>query len=686
MALLRSFPIVLWGLVAVHAEEGMWTYNNFPSQKLNALHGFAPSEQWLEKARLASVRLAQGCSASFVSPNGLILTNHHCATACIQDLSTPEKDYLAKGFWARQEGEELRCPNVEANQLAEITDVTAAITKVTSGKKDQEANEARKAEIARLEKAAATSENVRCDVVTLYGGGHYELYKYRRYQDVRLVFAPELGIALFGGDPDNFMFPRYNLDLSFLRAYDNGRPAASPNFFAVSKSGPKEGDLTFVSGHPGGTYRQLTIAQLELERDFVKPHLLYSFSELRGNLVQFQQRGAEQKRVSQSYLLSVENTIKAFKGEQAALTSKDFFKQLQAKEVDFRKRVMADRKLAFGMGGLWDEMEAVVKRERALFLRYIYLAAGFRTSLFAHARQLVRLADELAKPNEKRLEEYTESRLPQLRQYLLSTAPVSKELEIEKMTFALTKLVEALGPDDPDVRRILGKQSPREIATSMVNGTQLDQPQVCKRLLEGGKAALDQSTDPMIGLARKIDPAARAVRKQHEDEVESPIKRLGEKLAQARFAVYGASIYPDATFTLRLSVGQVKGWMESGRMVHPFTIFGGAFERHTGSDPFALPGSWLDAKEKLNPQTHFNFVTTNDIIGGNSGSPVFNKDLQLVGLIFDGNIHSLGGNYGFDPEVNRAVAVDSAGIMEALEKVYGAGRVVNELFRPPPAP
>lgn len=666
---------------AALAEEGMWTYNNFPGQKLKAQYGFAPTDQWLESVRLSSVRLALGCSASFVSPNGLIMTNHHCSTQCIEALSTAQKNYIETGYMARIEGEELRCPNSEANQLTGITDVTATVNKATAGLKDQAANEARKAAIAKLEKDCATSEQVRCDVVTLYGGGRYELYRYKRYQDVRLVFAPEVGIAFFGGDPDNFMFPRYNLDVTFLRAYEDGKPAATPHHFKWSASGPKEGELTFVSGHPGGTDRQLTISQIELDRDFARPYILQVLSELRGNLVQFQQRGPEQKRISEAYLLQVENSLKAFKGEHRALLSKPFFEQLRAKESEFRKRVMADPKLAKEMGSVWRDMEKVVDKERSLFLRNMHLnsANGYRSALYMNARHLLRLPEELAKPNEKRLEEYTDSRLPQLKQAIMSKAPIYKELEIEKMTFSFTKMVEALGPDDPDVRMILGRRSPREVATALVNGTKLDNAETRKRLLEGGKAAIDSMNDPMVMFASKLDALSRNVRKQFEDEVESPQKSIAEKLAKARFAAYGTSIYPDATFTLRLSYGTVKGWMENGRQVPPFTNLNGAFERHTGSDPFDLPKSWLNAKNKLNPQTHFNFVTTNDIIGGNSGSPVVNQSREIIGLIFDGNIHSLGGNFGFDATVNRAVAVDSSGLLEALDKVYGAQRVLQEI-------
>lgn len=674
--------LVVWAVLSrVQAEEGMWLLNNFPSQKVKAQYGFLPTEAWLESVRLSSVRLAFGCSASFVSPHGLIMTNHHCATQCLEALSTPQKNYIQSGYLARIEGDEIRCPNFEANQLVEITDVTARIRKATAGLSDQKANEARKAEFAKLEKECATSEQVRCDVVTLYGGGRYELYRYRRFQDLRLVFAPEVAIAFFGGDPDNFMFPRYNLDVTFLRAYDQGKPASTPHYFPWSSTGVREGDLTFVSGHPGGTDRQLTIAQLELDRDFVRPYIVMVLSELRGNLTQFQQRGPEQKRISQAYLLQVENSLKANRGEHAALLSKSFFEQLRAREKDFQRRVLANPKLAKEMGSVWRDMEKVVEKERALFLRNLYLnsANGYRSTLFLQARHLLRLAEELAKPNEKRLEEYTDARLPQLRQLILSPAPIHKELEIEKMTFSFTKMVEALGPDDPDVRMILGRKSPREVATALIQGTRLDDVNVRKRLLEAGKPALDSLNDPMIAFASKLDALSRRVRKEYEEQVESPQKSLAEKLAKARFAVYGTSIYPDATFTLRLSYGSVKGWVENGKPIPPFTTLGGVFERHTGSEPFALPDSWLKARNQLNLETHFNFVTTNDIVGGNSGSPVINRKREIVGLIFDGNIHSLGGNFGFDSAVNRAVAVDSTAVIEALEKIYDARRLLEEI-------
>jgi hypothetical protein len=619
------------------------------------------------------VRLAEGCSASFVSPAGLILTNYHCAASCVQQLSNASRDYSATGFSAAAQADEIRCPRQEVNVLVEILDVTARMR----GKN----LEARNAETARVEKECATSDSLRCEVVTLYGGGVYDLYKYRRYQDVRLVFAPEFGTAFFGGDPDNFMFPRYNLDMAFLRIYENGQPVPTKDYLRLSAAGAKEGDLTFVSGHPGGTNRQHTIDMLEMERDFTQPSVLMYLSEYRGMLAEFQTRGEEQRRVSQDALLFTENSLKAIKGEFHALLEKPFFEHKVAEEREFQRRVNADPKLKAQYGNAWDEIALTDVKERRLYPRYRYLelVSGFQSDLYRQGRRLVRGAAEYPKPNTERLPEYADARKPEIRQLVLSPAPINPEFEIERLTFSLTKLREELGPDDAAVHEIFGTRSPREIASDAVRNTKLGDLAVRKALLDGGKKDVDASTDPMILLARRVDSIARQVRKEWEKEVESPQTSALEKLGAARFAAFGTSIYPDATFTLRLSYGVVKGWNENGKPVAPFTTFAGIFERATGSDPFQLAPSWIDAKPRLNLQTPFNFVTTNDIIGGNSGSPVINKDGQLVGLIFDGNIHSLGGNYGFDENLNRAVAVDSRAILEALDKIYRARRVLDEL-------
>jgi hypothetical protein len=398
-------------------------------------------------------------------------------------------------------------------------------------------------------------------------------------------------------------------------------------------------------------------------------------------LGQFQTRGEEQRRITQDELLFIENSLKADKGEYRSLLEKPFFAQKLAEERDFQKRINADPKLKQQYGGLWDQVAATVRKQRQLWIRYMYLESGlgFQSDLFKHARRLTRMAAEFSKPNGERLPGYSDARKPELQQATLSAAPIYPELEIEKLAWSLSKLREMLGPDDPIVKQIFGQRSPREIASEAVRATKLIDPAVRKSLMDGGQAALNGSNDPMIALAKLEDPIARQVRKQWEDEVQSAQTPALEKLAAARFAVYGTSLYPDATFTLRLSFGTVKGVVENGIPVPPFTTLGGAFDRATGREPFALAPSWLKAKSKLNLATPFDFSTTNDIIGGNSGSPVINKDAQLVGLIFDGNIHSLGGNYGFDEALNRAVAVDARAIREALEKIYGAERVLEEI-------
>jgi hypothetical protein len=663
------------------AEEGMWTFNNFPSETVRQAYGFNPSQQWLDEVRLSSVRLAQGCSGSFVSGEGLVLTNHHCVSACIQQLSTPQTNLQADGFFAATLADERRCPNLEVNQLVEITDVTEAVNKATAGAEGQKFAETSKAEFSRIEKTCATSDDTRCDVVTLYGGGQYNLYKYRRYQDVRLVFAPEFAIAFFGGDPDNFTFPRYDLDVAFLRIYENDSLVKTPHHFTWSRRPAKEGDLTFVSGHPGGTDRNLTIAQLAYQRDHTLPNRLILLAELRGMFSQYATRGAEQSRTVSNSLFGVENSLKALRGQREALVRQSFFQQKEAAERSFRDKVDADPKLREAYGGAWDKIAAAVARLSQFSREFNELEAAFAitSDLMAQARNIVRWAEEQTKPDEKRLRGFNDSTLPALRQRVLSPAPIYPELEIEKLTYGLTRLREQLGASHEAVRAVLGKQSPREIATEAVNDTALKTVEGRKALFEGGKAAVDASNDPMIALARKVDPFARAVRTRYEDEVQAVYQQAGGDIGKARFAVFGTSIYPDATFTLRLSYGSVKGYEENGRRVNPVTILGGAFERHTGSEPFALPESWLKNKDRLNLTTPFNMATTNDIIGGNSGSPVINKDREIVGLVFDGNIQSLGGNYGFDESVNRAVSVHSAAIAEALDKIYGTQRLLKEL-------
>ncbi len=676
------FVIILFGVSPnLLADEGMWTLNNFPKKLFEKKYHTAPTDEWLKHVQLSSARLAGGCSGSFVSSTGLVMTNHHCAASCIEQLSNSKKDFIASGFYAKKAEDEVKCPEIEVNKLMNISDVTAQIQAATKNLSGKDFNDKLKAETAKIEKAcSAGSERVRCDVVTLYHGGAYNLYQYERYQDVRLVFAPEFAAAFFGGDPDNFMFPRYDLDISFLRVYDQGHPLQTKDFFKWSKDGAKDSDLTFVTGHPGSTSRLLTISDLELLRDLKLPKNLMYLSELRGLLTEFQKRGPEQKRFSNGRLFGVENSLKGMKGRFLTLTDKKFFAERVNKEQELIKKISANPKLKKEFSSAWKENKEANEKLKNIYYELDFIENNsYGSKLFQIARNLVRASEELQKPNEKRFHEFTDSALPQMKQYLFTTAPIYDEFEIAMMTFSLTKVREYLTADHPFVKKLLGKKSPAELAEYLIHNTKLKDIKLREQLLKDGKASIDSSTDVLIEFAKLIDPEARRVRKIYEDEIESILKKNAEKIAQAQFAVYGSQTYPDATFTLRISYGQVKGYQENGHTVNPVTTFEGAYDRHTGKDPFELPETWMKAKERVNLKTPLDFCSTNDIIGGNSGSPVINKDAEVVGIIFDGNIQSLGGDFGFDESVNRAVAVDSPGIIEALDKIYDAGRITSEL-------
>jgi hypothetical protein len=672
---------------APRADEGMWTFNGFPREKVAKAYGFTPDDAWLDHVRLSSARLAEGCSASFVSPDGLVMTNHHCAHTCIEQLSTARKDFVKSGFLARALANEVKCPTIEVNQLVAITDVTVRVDEATKGLGGKAFHEAKRAATAKLEAECQTSDALRCEVVTLFAGGRYDLYRYRRMQDVRLVFAPEFATAFFGGDSDNFMFPRYDLDVAFLRVYDGEKPARLDHWLRWSSAGAKDGELTFVSGHPGSTSRQLTVAQLEYERDFALPERLVDLAEYRGLLTEYQRRGAEEARHSNVELFYAENAFKARKGRVDALRDRDFFGQKVEAERNFRARLLArDPATAREVEAAYEAIaraQDVLRRIRVPY-RWVEARKGFDGKLFELARDLVRGAEERAKPSGARLEEYRDSALPELTQHLFSTAPIHRELEVLRLGHGLAKLRERLGADHPLVKQVLGRRSPDEVAADAVRRTKLFDVAYRQRLWRGGKAAVVEATkDPMIALAALVEPHARAVRTRHDEEVKAVERKSGELIARARFDLDGASTYPDATFTLRLSYGQVKGWAEEdGRQVTPFTTFAGAFERNTGRDPFALPASWLAARPRLDLTTPLNLATTNDIIGGNSGSPVVNARAEIVGLVFDGNLQSLAGDYGFDERVNRTVAVDARALMQALSKIYGADRLVRELLPP----
>jgi hypothetical protein len=676
--------VFLFGLSAgtAQADEGMWTFDNFPAAKVETAYGVKIDQPWLDKVRAASVRLTNGCSASVVSGQGLVLTNHHCVVDCVQDLSSADTDYVQDGFLTKAREEERQCPGQQAEILTEITDVTDTIRAAGAGLTGQAFNRARDAAVARLEEEGCIGdERYRCQVVSLYRGGQYKLYKYRRYADVRLVFAPEIATAFFGGDPDNFNFPRFNLDMAFLRLYEDGKVVETPQHLTWVARAPQEGEATFVSGNPGSTGRLLTVAQLETQRDLSIPVSQLQRSELRGRLIAFSEVSAENKRIATDPLFGVENSFKVFFGRQFALNDSAFMDAKRAAEAELKGKIAADPALAREIGDPWSEIEAAqtAYAEQYLPYRQIEAAAGGGSDLFGYARTLVRAAQERTKPSTERLPEYSEARLSLLEKRLLDARPVDKDLEALYLRFWLSKTREYLTTDHPAVQQLLGKESPEGLAQALV-ASRLDDPAVRKALWEGGLTAVQASQDPMIQLALRMDPLAREVREAWETEVEAPTARAAERVAAARFAAYGDAVYPDATFTLRLSYGQVQGWTHRGQTIPATTTFAGLYQRATGADPYALAPRWIAAKDKLNPDTVYNFVTTNDIIGGNSGSPVVNAKGEVLGAAFDGNIHSLGGDYGYDGSVNRTVVAATSAATEALEKVYGLTGLLDELM------
>jgi nicotinamide mononucleotide adenylyltransferase len=669
---------------AAVADEGMWLYNEPPKDKIKAKYGFELTQPWLDHVRLSSVRFNNGGSGSFVSPDGLTFTNHHVGAACVQQLSTEGHDYIKSGFYAKTQADEAKCPNLELNQLVGIDDVTDKVNAaVKPGMSAAETGASQRAAMSQIEKDCTTSSGLRCDVVTFYSGQVYNLYKYKKYTDVRLVFAPEFDIAFFGGDPDNFTYPRYDLDITFFRVYENGSPAHSDNYLKWSATGVADADLIFVSGHPGNTGRLLTMAQLEFLRDVQYPSVLNILKRRIALLEDFNKQSAENARVAKEDLFGLQNSLKGVNGYQSGLLDKTIMDQKAADEAKLRASFKSDPKNA-GVVDPWDEIAQAIKVQQSIYmnLTYVERLRGF-PRLATNARTLVRAATEKTLPNQDRLREFRDSALPSLEQQLFSTEPIYKNLEIVDLTESLTEMEEALGKDNPDVQKVLQGKTPSDVAKDLINNTKLDDVSARKQLYEGGKAVIDASTDPLIVVMRAIDADARAVRKEFEDKVDSVVRRDGGAVAKARFAQSGFTQPPDATFTLRLSYGVVKGYEENGKAIPFATNLGGAYEHaaeHGSQPPYSLPESWIKSKSTLDLKTPFNFVSTADIIGGNSGSPTVNKKGEVVGIIFDGNIQSLPWNFAYSDAQGRAVSVDSRAIQEALRKIYGATALADELM------
>ncbi|HEX8174549.1 MAG TPA: S46 family peptidase [Pyrinomonadaceae bacterium] len=669
------------------ADEGMWTFNNVPREEIKRKYGFEVTDAWLKKVQLASVRFNNGGSGSFVSADGLVLTNYHIVEDIVGEISTPEKDYAKLGFVARTRGEEVKAPSLELNVLQSIEDVTARVNgAVKQGMADAEAFTARRAEISAIEAESLKATGLRSDVVTLYQGGQYNLYRYKKYTDVRLVFAPEFQAAFFGGDPDNFNFPRFNIDMALVRVYENDKPVRPESYFKWSKSGAKEGELVFVTGHPGSTSRLNTVAHLNQLRETSIPIIIRLLERREAMLKKYMSMGEEQTRRAQNELNSIQNSLKVYRGQLAGLRDKSLIDRKTRAEDALRKSIASNPERQKMYGDAWTAISGAHStlptyiRERRIFDQ----AGGFNSVLFTYARTLVRLAAESQKPNAERLPEYTDARRASLELSLYSPAPVYDEFEKLKLADSIGFMVELLGADHPLVKQILNGKTPEALAAELIDGTKLKDPAARKELAAGGLQAIEASTDPMIVLARLIDARARELRKRYESEVTGVERANYAKIARALFETEGTKLYPDATFTLRLSYGKVAGYMENGQKIPAFTTLGGLYERSEkfkAQFPYNLPPRWTQKRSAIDLKTPFNFVSTNDIIGGNSGSPTINKDAELVGLIFDGNIQSLVGDFMYDESVNRAISVDSRGMLEILRKVFDAKELADELTR-----
>lgn len=658
------------------ADEGMWLFNDLPLDRLEQQHGFAPDADWARQLMLSSVRFNNGGSGSFVSSDGLVLTNHHVASDTLFKLSTPERNILEDGYLARERSEELKAPDLELNRLEEIVDVTERVEQAV--KKEMSAEEAaaaRRAVLAEIEQESLEETGLRSDVVTLYGGAQYHLYRYKRYTDVRLVWAPEQKIAFFGGDADNFEYPRYCLDVTLLRVYEDDKPVELKSFLRRSTEPLDRGQLVFVSGHPGRTQRIFTVEALAYLRDHRLPYLLDYIRRKEILLQQYSLDGTEQERRARDDLFGIQNARKAYSGMLAGLQDPAVFEKKRQRQQQLLQAVRSGEHPEWAEA--WQQI-AELQQEKRKLLKEV---TTFRSQLYSFAESLVLLAEEDQKPNEQRLREFRESNRDSFLQDLLSPAPIYADLEVRKLADELARLVEARGGDDELVQKVLDGKSPAERAAELVEKTELESVEKRKALVEGGSEAIAASEDPMIRLARQMEPVYREARKKNE-LVEEQETQAYATITEATVAVEGTDTYPDATFTLRLAYGTVKPYTEDGQTIPPWTTVGGAFEHareHEGQDDYELPASWRKAKEKLDLETQFNFICTADIIGGNSGSPVVDRECRLVGVIFDGNIHSLTADYLYTDQQARAVSVTSASMIEALKTIYDAAALAESI-------
>ncbi len=678
---LLPVAFILAAAPMIHADEGMWTFDNPPLKLLKAKYNFTPTQAWLDHLRLSSVRLNDGGSGSFVSPNGLLLTNHHVARGQLQKNSTAEHDYMRDGFYASAAEQEMKSPDLEVNVLVAMQNVTARVQGSAKGISDEaKALKARESEIAAITKEGKDKTGLRSDIVSFYNGGEYWLYQYKAYTDVRLVFAPEQQAAFFGGDPDNFTYPRYDIDMALFRVYDNGKPLHTDNFLKWSAKGAAPGELIFISGHPGSTSRQDTMAQLLVERDIVEPSVTEYLKRRIASAQAYAAQGPEQARQVGTLIFGLQNGLKVYVGRTEALADKAIIAKKQADEDDFRKKVAANPEWQKEYGIAWDTIASAEEKVKPEIKGQIFHRTDSR--LFTIALQLVQYAAEIKKPDGERLAQFHDAGIESLKFQMLSPAPVTPATEKLYMAGALNLAEEKLGKQDAFVQAIVQGGDVDKAVNALVDGTKLADVAVRKGLLDGGEAAVAASADPMIVAARRVDPIVRENTRRMRDTIGSVLTPAGEKLGKARFMVYGKDAYPDATFTLRLSYGTVDGFPYNGTIAPPVTTFYGLYDRANSfgnKPPFDLTPKETAGLGKLDLSTPLDFVSTGDIIGGNSGSPVVNREGELVGLIFDGNIESMAGDFVYDGTKNRAVAVHSAGMIEALRKLYGADTLADEL-------
>lgn len=669
----------------VRGDEGMWTFNGFPFERFEKAYGFRPSQELLDHLRLSAVRHGGGGSASFVSADGLVITNHHVGAGCIGDLSTAERNIMRDGFVAATPEQEITCPALEINVLEGIERVTDKVRAVEKpGLDPGAAAAARRAVMAELEKECSERTKLRCDMVTLYQGGEYDLYQFRKFTDVRLAFAPEAQLAQFGGDNDNFEYPRYSMDFSLFRVYVDGKPYHPQHFLKWSATGVKEGDVTFLVGNPGSTGRLQTMAQLEYLRDVVYPLTLSWLDYSRARLYEYGMRGVEQDRLAREALDGVENSIKATSGFLSGLLDPAVMAKKAAEEKSLRDAVAKDPALAARIGDPWKEIDAALAKDRSQFARTMLLDRGLSSAsaLGGYARTLIRLAEEKGKPSGERLREYRDTALPQVYQRLASTAPIYPDFEAYRLGYALRLLATQLGPVHPVIRKVVGDSTPEEVAQKAVAGTRLGDLAVRQKLAEGGAAAIAAAHDPMIELMQQFEPLWREARDRTDREIDGVTRLAGAKIAETFFAVNGRDVYPDATFSLRISYAPVKGYEDNGVALPWATKLGGYFERsakYGGKEPFDLPPALVKAKDKIDPNTPADFVTTHDIIGGNSGSPVVNRNGEFVGIVFDGNLQNIPNRFVYTDKEARAICVDARAILETLRKVYPAAHLAKEL-------